>query len=96
MVLEKTLESPLDSKEIKSVNPKENQPWLFVGRTDAEAEAQLPDSERRLIRKDPDPGKDWRQQEKHVTKDTIGMSLSKLWERQRSRVAAIHKELDTI
>ena len=96
MVLEKTLESPLDSKEIKSVNPKENQPWLFVGRTDAEAEAQLPDSERRLIRKDPDSGEDWRQQEKWVTKDAVGMSLSELWERQSSRVAAVHKELDTI
>ena len=61
MVLEKTLESSLDSKEIKSVNPKENQPWIFIGSTDAEAEAQPPDSERWLIRKDPDAGKDWRQ-----------------------------------
>ena len=61
MVLKKTLESPLDSKEIKSVNPKENQPWIFIGSTDAEAEAQPPDSERWLIRKDPGAGKDWRQ-----------------------------------
>ena len=62
-VLEKTLECLLDSKEIKPVNPKENQPWLFIGRTDAEAEALIlwpPDAKNRLIGKDPDAGKDWR------------------------------------
>ena len=62
MVLEKTLESPLDSKEIKPVNPKGNQPCIFFGRTDAEAEAPLlwlPDMKRLLIGKDPDSVKDW-------------------------------------
>ena len=61
MVLEKTLESPLDSKEIKPVNPKENQPWKLIGKTDAEAEApilQPPDAESQLIGKDSDAGKD--------------------------------------
>ena len=65
MVLEKTLESPLDSKEIKPVNPKGNQSWLSIGRTDAKAEASLIwplDMKSQLIRKDPDPGKDWRQE----------------------------------
>ena len=64
MVLEKTLESPLDSKEIKPVNPKGNQPWIFIVRTDAEAEAEIiwpPDVKRQLIGKDPDARKDWRQ-----------------------------------
>ena len=61
MVLEKILESPLDSMEIKSVNPKGNQPWIFIGKTDAEAETPIlwsPDVKSRLIRKDPDAGKD--------------------------------------
>ena len=61
MVLEKTLESFLDSKEIKPVNIKGDQPWIFIGRTDAEAEAPifwLPDEKSQLIRKDPDTGKD--------------------------------------
>ena len=61
MVLENTLESPLDSKEIKPVNPKGNQPWIFIGRTDAEAEAPIlgpPDAKNQLIRKDPDTEKD--------------------------------------
>ena len=69
MVLENTLESPLDSKEIKPVNPKGNQPWIFIGRTDAEAEAQIlwpPDVTRKLIGKDPHARKDWRQK-KRVT-----------------------------
>ena len=67
VVLEKTLESPLDSQEIKPVNPKGSQPWIFIGRTDAEAEApvlQPPDTKSQLIEKDPDAGKDWRQKEK--------------------------------
>ena len=62
VVLEKTLEHPLDCKQIKPVNPKGNQPWIFIGRTDAEAEAPilLPlDEKSRLIGKDPDAGKDW-------------------------------------
>ena len=70
VVLEKTLESPLDSKELKPVNPKGNQPWIFIGRTDAEAEAPIlcpPDAKSWLIGKDPDAGKDWGQEEKGVT-----------------------------
>ena len=72
--LEKTLESPLDSKEIKPVNPKGNQPWIFIGRTVAEAEAPIPwppDAKTQLIRKDPDAGKDWRQEEKGETEDEM-------------------------
>ena len=62
VVLEKTLESPLDSKEIKLVNPKGNQLWIFIGRIDAEAPViWLPDAKSRLIGKDSDAGKDWRQ-----------------------------------
>ena len=60
-MLEETLESSLDCKEIKPVNPKGNQPWIFIGRTDAEAEAPilwLPDVKSQVIRKDPDSGKD--------------------------------------
>ena len=74
MVLQKALESPLDYKEIKPVNPKGNQPWIFIGRTDAEAEAPIPwppDANNWLIRKDPDAGKDWRQEEKGMTEDEM-------------------------
>ena len=68
-MLKKTLESPLDRKEIKPVNPKGNQSWIFIGRTDAEAEA--PDVNNWLIGKDPDAGKDWRQEEKGTTEDEM-------------------------
>ena len=71
-MLEKILENPLDSKESKPVNPKGNQPWIFIGRTDAEAEAPilgLPDAKSRLIGKDPAAGKDWRQKEREVAED---------------------------
>jgi len=71
--LEKSLESPLNSTEIKPVNPKGNQPWIFFGRTNAEAEAPIlspPDEKGRLIRKDPDAGKDWKQ-EKGTTEDEM-------------------------
>ena len=74
MVLEKTLESLLDSKEIKPVNPKGNQPWIFFGRTDAEAEAPIlwpPGVKSQLIGKDPDARKDWRQKEKGATEDEM-------------------------
>ena len=74
VVLEKTLESPLDCKEIKPVNPKENQPWIFIGRTDAEAEAPIawpPDGKNRLTGKDPDAGKDRRQEEKGTTENEM-------------------------
>jgi len=66
--------SPLDSKEIKPVNPKWNQPWIFIERVDAEAEAPIfwpPDVTSQLIRKDPDPGKAWRQEEKGTTEDEM-------------------------
>ena len=74
VVLEKTLESPLDCKEIKPVNPKGNQPWIFIRRTDAEAETPVfwpPDVKSWFIRKDPDAGKDWRQEEKGMTQDEM-------------------------
>ena len=74
MVLEKSLESPFDSKEIKLVNPKGNQPWIFIGRTDTEAEAPifwLPDVKNWLICKDPDAGKNWGQEEKGATEDEM-------------------------
>ena len=70
VVLEKTLESPLDSKEIQSAHPKGNQYWIFIGRTDAETLVLwLPDAKKRLIGKDPDAGKDCGQEEKGVTED---------------------------
>ena len=74
MVLEKTLESPLDCKEIKPVNPKGNQPWMFIGRTDAKAPILWPpDGNSQLIGKASDAGKDWGQEEKGVTEDeTVG------------------------
>ena len=89
VVLEKTLESPLDCKEIKPVNPKGNQSWIFIGRTDAEAEAPIlcpPDVKNWLLGKDSDAGEDWRQEEKGMMRmrwlDGIiiskDLSLSKL------------------
>ena len=95
VVLEKTLESPWDCKEIKSVHPKGNQSWIFITRTDAEAEAPIlrpPDAKNWLIIKDPDAGKDWRQEEKGTTEEMVGwhhqlmgMSLSKLQEMVKDR-----------
>ena len=70
VVLEKALESPLDSKEVKLVNLRENHLWIFIGRTDADARAPIlgpPDAKSWLIGKDPDAGKDWRQEEKGMT-----------------------------
>ena len=95
VVLEKTLESPLDSKEIKSINPKVNQPWIFIGRTDAEALILwTSDVKSWLIGKDPDIGKDWGQEEKDNKEwdrcrasPAIDMSLSKLWELVKDRKA---------
>ena len=72
MVLEKTRKIPLNCKEIKPVNSKGKQSWIFIGRNDAEAEASIlwpPDARSQLIGKDPDAGKDWRQEEKGVTED---------------------------
>ena len=76
VVLEKTLESPLDCKEIKLVNPKGNQSWIFIGRTDAEAKTETPilwppDVKNWLIGKYPDAGKDWRWEEKGMTEDEM-------------------------
>ena len=73
MVLEKTLESPSDCKEVKPVNPEGNQSWIFIGRTDAEAETPIlwpRDVKKWLIRKDSDSGKDWRE-EKGTTEDEV-------------------------
>ena len=90
MVLEKTLESPLDCKEIQPVHPKGDQSWVFIGGTDAEAETPIlwpPDAKTWLIWKDPDAGRDWGQEEKGTTEDEMvgchhlmDTSLRKLWE----------------
>ena len=94
MVLEKTLESPLDFKEIQPVHPKGNQSWIFIGRTDVAAETPIlwpPDAKSWLIGKDPDAGNDWGQEEKGMTEDemdgwmdgithSMDVSLSKLEE----------------
>ena len=74
VVLEKSLESPLDYKEIQPVHPKGDQSWVFIGRTDAEAEAPIlwpPDAKNWLIWKDPDAGKNWRHEEKGTTEDDV-------------------------
>ena len=72
VMLEKTLESPLDCKEIKPVNPKGNQSWILIGRTDAEAPILWPpDAKTQLIGKDPNARKDWRQEEKETTEDGV-------------------------
>ena len=91
VVLEKTLESPLDCKEMKPVDPKVNQPWIFMERTDAKAEVPIlwpPDAKSWLTGKNPDAAKDWGQEDKGVTEDEMvgwhhwlkDMSLNKLQE----------------
>ena len=98
MVLEKTLESPLDCKEIQPDHPKGDQSWVFIGRTDVEAETPIlwpPDAKSWFIGKDPDAGKDWGQEEKGTPEDEMvvwyhqlnEMSLSKLQELMMDREA---------
>ena len=101
VVLEKTLESPLDSKEIKSVNPKGNPPWIFIGRTDAEAPTLWPpDVKSWLLRKGPDAGKDWGQEKGTTMRwldgitSPMDMSLNKFQKIVRVReawYAAVHE-----
>ena len=97
-MLEKILDSPLECKEIQPVSSKGNQSWIFIGRTDAEAEAPIlwpPDGASWLFRKDPDAGRDWRWEEKGMTDDkmvdgitnSVDMDLSELWEFAMDREA---------
>ena len=84
MVLEKTIESPLDCKEIQPVHSKGDQSWVFIGRTDVKAETPIlwpPHAKSGLVGKDSDAGRDWRQEEKGTTDitDSMDMSLSELW-----------------
>ena len=92
--MEKTLESPLDCKEIQPIYPKGNQSWILIGRTDSEAEVLIlrpSNVKSQLIVKDPDAGKDWSQEEKKAAEDeavaslTVDVNLGKLWETVRNR-----------
>ena len=100
VVLEKTLESPLDCKEIQPVHSKGDQSWILIGRTDAEAEVPIlwpPDAKNWFLRKDPDAGKDWRQEEKRM-RWLVGITDSMDTGRRWKAHAAVHgvgKESDT-
>ena len=89
VVLEKTLESPLDCKEIQPVNPKGDKSWILIGRIDTEAGTPIlwpPDVKNWLIGKDPDTGKDWRQEEKRMTEDEIVYGITNLMDMSLSRL----------
>ena len=99
VVLEKTLESPLDYKEIQPVHPKGNQSWMFIGRTDGEAESLIlwpPDVKNWLVGKDPDAGKDWRWEERGMTEDgMVGLHHWELVMSQWTQWSPLgHKESD--
>ena len=88
VVLKKTLESPLDCKEIQPVHPKGNQSWMFIGKTDVEAETPVlwpPDAKSWLIGKDPDAGKDWGQEEKGTTEDEMFGCITNSMDRSLSK-----------
>ena len=87
MVLEKTLESPLNCKEIQPVHPKGNQSWIFIGKKAETPILWPPDAKNWLHGKDPDAGKDWRWKEKGTTEDEMDVSLSKFWELVMDREA---------
>ena len=102
VVMEKSLEGPLDCKEIKLVNPRGNQSWIFIGRTNAEAPIFWPPDARADSLEDPDSGQDWRQEEKGRQRtrwldsiiDSMDMNLSKLWEMVKDREswrATVHR-----
>ena len=93
VVLEKTLKGLLDCKKIKPVNPKGNQSWIFIGRTDAEAPILWPpDVKNRLTGKDPDAGKDWRQEEKGMTEDEMVGWHHQLYGREFERAPGVGDE----
>ena len=93
VVLEKTIESPLDCKENKPVNLKENQPWIFIGRTNAVAPVLWPHNVKNwLSGKDPDTGKDWRQKEKGVEENEMLDSITDLMEMNSSKLQGIVKD----
>ena len=99
VVLEKTFKSPLNSKEIKPVHPKGNQSWIFIERTDIEAETPIlwpPDVKNWLIGKDPDAGEDWRQEEKGATEDELVGWHHRLKEHEFEQTQGDSEEQDSL